>query len=1370
MSEVYKAHDGNGQAVAIKVLKALSQHLMERFSREISALERLDHPAIVRYLGNGVTPDTGQRFLVMEWLDGIELGASLRKARLGLDACLRLGERVAEALGVAHAAGIVHRDVKPSNIFLCGGAVDQAKLLDFGIARWTDIGALTKTGARFGTPAYMSPEQVRGDAGLDARADVFSLGCVLFECLAGRPPFAAKDDMAIFGKILFQNPPLLSEEVPGMPEPVEQLIVRMLAREPDQRPGSGAEVVAEVRSLRALLGKSVLERSYGGRPRRDTLTNQEQRLVSVVVATVDARRRNAEGSVGPDTDIAGDERVPEVSGLEDTMISVKMYAAAPDRAEAAEGTGEPPDEDIDLDAELFGDVDVRSANGAGDTDVASMSASPDALGAILLAVRARLDELGARCQLLDSGLLVAVLENHGPATSGTAVDQASHAARCALTLREALPAAPVALATGRIVVGRERLMGEVIERAVALLAAGAAGSGGDGIGAEGDAVQARVEAGAPLTGVRIDDVTALLLRERFRIEGDASRGFSLLEEGPGHEAWPGRRLPFVGRRGEMATLVATLDECIEEKVARAILVTGPAGYGKSRLCEEFLARVRQRGDDLGIWVAQGDPVRAGSPLHLFATAVRRAASELDAAAPGTSRDALRRWVSHTVDAGDIDRVSDFLGELLHLTAPDEAAMQLRAARMDVQLMGDQVRRACHDLLAAETATHPLLFVIEDLQWGDRATVEVLDAALRGLVERPLLVLAVGRPDVHDLFPGLWAAHHITEIRLHHLSRKAAEQLVRAGLGEDVRDEQVEALVDRADGNPYYLEELIRRGPAGDTLPRTVAAMVDARLGGLDADARRVLRAASIFGRVFWAGGVRALLGDGLDVNGWLDVLVALELVGPAADARFARERGFHFRHDLLRDGAYETLTADDRQLGHRLAGAWLETVGEQDARVLAAHFDRGGMPERALPFYVSAAEAALGSNDLDGAMAMVERGLACGAEDAHLGALRRVQMEEQIWRGDNTEVARLGAEAMALLPRGSRGWYDVLGEVAAAWCKLGSGERLDEIVDELEADGHSGTDRTGWLVAMAKVSVLCFAFGREARAQTLLGAVEAALREARLDEPVLAGYVHFSRAFHAETVSGDPTAVLHEFEQCVACFEAVGDLRQSCLHRRNVGYAKLELGLFEAAETDLRSALASAMRLQIDFVANSARQALAMAMAYRGRLSEARALQTEAWEWFVKRQDVRMAALSRLYLTFIFALEGDLEAAERGARATLEQLPERASLRPMALASLARVLMARDCLDEAAVLADEAMALLDRLDNVELGEALVRLVQAETLAARGERDGAHAAIAQARDALLSRAARIGRADWRRSFLQNVPEHARTLELAQSWLG
>jgi hypothetical protein len=1380
MSEVYKAHDASGQAVAIKVLKSISRHLLERFSREISALERLDHPAIVRYLGSGITPATGQRFLVMEWLDGIELGARLRKERLELDACLRLGERMAEALAVAHEAGIVHRDVKPNNIFLCGGEVDRAKLLDFGIARWVEAGILTATGARFGTPAYMSPEQVRGERSLDARADVFSLGCVLFECLAGRPPFAAQDDMAIFGKILFQNPPRLSEDVPAIPEPVEELVLRMLAREPGERPAGGAEVVAEIRRLRALLGQDALERAYSARTRRDTLTNQEQRLVSVVVATIAPASSgqpefvHLDQALGADTEISEGVPMPVVSGLEDTMISGKV--------EAPLFVGEPEAIDGALQAEAL----ARAA-----LDDASRLAPSHPLEERLQAVRGYLDDVGARWQVLDSGLLVAVLENRDPSPASTAVDQALHAARCALFLRQAVPAAPVALATGRIVVGRERLMGEVIERAVALLAAGATGERSPDRAPAGGQ-----PAGSAPARVRIDDVTALLIRERFQIEGEPGRGFSLVEEAHPPEQRQVGRLPFVGRRGEMATLMAAFDECIEERVARAILLTGPAGYGKSRLCEEFLARVRARGAEaeVAVWLAQGDPVRTGSPLHLLATAVERAIS---AGAPaGMSRPALRQWVARHVEARDVDRVSAFLGELLHLTRPDSAGagegepddgddVQLRAARRDLQLMGDQIRRACHDLLAAETAARPLLLIIEDLHWGDRATVEVLDAALRTLSDRPFLIIAVGRPEVHDLFPGLWSAHDITEIRLHHLSRRAAEQLVRAGLGDAAPREQVEALVARADGHPYYLEELIRRGPADDALPRTVAAMVDGRLGGLDPDARRVLRAASVFGRMFWIGGVRALVGDAVDVQGWLEVLVSMDLIVAVADARMSKERGFCFRHDLLREGAYEMLTADDRLLGHRLAGAWLESVGEQDARVLAAHFDRGGAPERALPYYIAAAQAALGSNDFDGAMALVERGLACGADGQHLGALRRIQMEEQIWRGDNAEVARLGNEALALLARGSRTWYDVLGEAASAASKLGAADRMDEIADELENDhmddlvrdlvdepGDSGDDRIGRLAAMARVSMLCFASGREERGQGLLGAVEGALATLGRDEPVLAGHVHFSRAFRAEAASGDPAAVLFELERCVACFESVGDLRRSCLHRRNVGYAKLGLGLFEAADADLRVALASAVRLQIDVVASGARQALAMALAYRGRLSEARALAIEAREWFSKRQDVRMATLSRLDLAMILGREGDLAAAEREARAGLEHLTAiggHARLRPMALACLARILVARGVREEAAQHAAEAAALLEAFGSVEQGEALVRLMHAETLDAGGERGLARVVIGRARERVLARAGRIGREDWRRSFLENIPDHARTLELARAWL-
>src|SRR5690606_33437616 len=148
------------------------------------------------YLDSGVTRD-GMSFLAMEWLDGVDLKQALRRAPLLLGDALRLAHRIAEGLGAAHALGMVHRDVKPANIFLPGANPGEAKLLDFGIARWSDArSAITVKGGALGTPAYMSPEQVRGNQPVDARSDVFALGAVLFECLAGKPVFSASDPMA----------------------------------------------------------------------------------------------------------------------------------------------------------------------------------------------------------------------------------------------------------------------------------------------------------------------------------------------------------------------------------------------------------------------------------------------------------------------------------------------------------------------------------------------------------------------------------------------------------------------------------------------------------------------------------------------------------------------------------------------------------------------------------------------------------------------------------------------------------------------------------------------------------------------------------------------------------------------------------------------------------------------------------------------------------------------------------------------------------------------------------------------------------------------------------------------------------------------
>src|SRR5262249_34890757 len=151
--------------------------------REARLLAELRHPAIVRYESHGVTP-AGEPYLVMEWLAGETLSERLFRGTLSVEEAVVLGRRVAEAPSAAHERGVLHRDIKPDNLFLSEGMIERVKVVDFGIAR-TGAAArvVTRTGVLVGTVGYMAPEQVRGELDADARVDVFSLGCVLFEAL-----------------------------------------------------------------------------------------------------------------------------------------------------------------------------------------------------------------------------------------------------------------------------------------------------------------------------------------------------------------------------------------------------------------------------------------------------------------------------------------------------------------------------------------------------------------------------------------------------------------------------------------------------------------------------------------------------------------------------------------------------------------------------------------------------------------------------------------------------------------------------------------------------------------------------------------------------------------------------------------------------------------------------------------------------------------------------------------------------------------------------------------------------------------------------------------------------------------------------------
>src|SRR5262249_37108041 len=274
MGVVYRAKDRTtGGAVALKILhdQAPASH-RERLLREARVLAALTHPAFVRYLDFGHT-DTGKPFLAMEWLDGEDLAARLRGGGVTAGDAILITTRVASALGVAHQRGVVHRDVKPSNLFLVGGDPGRVKLLDFGIARiQAAADVMTRTGAPIGTPRYMAPEQARGARDVDARADVFSLGCVLFECLTGRPPFPGDGYAAVFAKILLEEAPTIGAFRDDLPPALEDLVARMLAKDPHARPRDGAAVATELEAVGELGAAQTRRR----RPRISAVTTGEQ--------------------------------------------------------------------------------------------------------------------------------------------------------------------------------------------------------------------------------------------------------------------------------------------------------------------------------------------------------------------------------------------------------------------------------------------------------------------------------------------------------------------------------------------------------------------------------------------------------------------------------------------------------------------------------------------------------------------------------------------------------------------------------------------------------------------------------------------------------------------------------------------------------------------------------------------------------------------------------------------------------------------------------------------------------------------------------------------------------------------------------------
>ena len=1286
MGAVYQARDlVRDVDVAVKVdHHAGDGHEARRIAREAETLaERLAslrHPHIVEYVAHGLTGED-RPYLVMEWLDGHDLGLQIRRAPLAEPDVIALGVRIARALALIHGRGVVHRDVKPGNLFLVGGDLARVKLIDFGLVRVeAALSELTHSGILMGTPGFAAPEQIAEAGAVDGRADLYSLGAVLFASLTQRPPFVGVHFMAVIGKLALEEAPRVRELRGDVSPGLEELLRRLLSKRASDRPASADELADELAAM---------------------LASQRDRL-------------GGQGAAGGPAPL-----VPgAVSSGEQRFLTVLM---------------------------------------AGPLPVASVPAA--ATPASLVA------GFGAEAVLLADGTLLAAF------SAGNAPDDtAARAARCALALRQAGVKAPMVLATGRGRMNARLPVGEVIERAVALrFGQATAASGNLDTGAQ-------TLTGALHEGIAVDEVTAGLIQGRFRLESDTGRGYRLEAESAEPQAvrgLGGTRAPCVGRERELGALEGLFDECVDESTPRIAMLIGPAGAGKSRLAHELLHRLEARSLAAPVaWRAAGDPMREGSSLGLLARLLAHAAGVAPESDPAERRAALARRVRAALGAGNAaapgssaaERIAVFLSEIAGAPHPDDVDLQLREARRDPRLMHDQMRRAWEDWLDAEAASAPLLLLLDDLQWADAPSVRFIDAALRNLARRPVFVLALARPELDDSFPDLWAARQPDRMALRPLSRRACTMLAQHHAPEGLAPEEVDRLVDRAAGNPFYLEELLRHARSSDeALPDTVLALVGVRLAALPAEERRALRAASVFGRSFWIDGVAALLGDdsaGAGVTrSLIERLLARDLAQPERAARLAGSDAYRFQHELVREAAYAMLPFEDCVRAHRRAGGWLEAAGERDAHVLAEHYRRGQAPDLALPWFVRAAEQALEADDVQAVVARVEQAVACGASGETLGALRLLQAEAQNWGSQHQAAYHAASAAMASLPHGSEAWAHAAHQLSWAAVAVGDLDAVVRVAGQIA--GLDGPLSDGVAVAMAYSATHLISCRRHGEAGKLMDRLDA---QAHAHVPSVAGAICHLRAIRA-WLGGQVERAAIWFGRAVEQWELAGNTRQACLDRTNLGMGLRILGQYEDSVAALRRSLDQGRRLGVEHLVSTSASELALSLGRLGQLDEALDLVRDALPPSPLERAYR--GITRAWLALLGSRPAEalaeLESSVLGAEEppTGDALAQTMAVRAGALLGLGRP---REALEAARA----GMDILEAAGAMEDGEALLRMVHAEALYAAGDRERGRLAMAAVHAWLCAQAMQIENPVWRETFLDRVAEHRRIAELARAW--
>nr|MCU0514802.1 protein kinase [Anaerolineae bacterium] len=846
MATVYRARQASvDRDVAIKVIRGSikdDSDAIQRFQREARVIARLEHPHILPiYDFDGAHEPP---YIVMRYLDGGTLKDVMKHGLLPLAEVAYLTQQVAAALDYAHRQGIVHRDIKPSNIMIDRDG--NAFVSDLGIARITGGGdgqrkGITLSGAIIGTPEYMSPEQAMGRDDVDFRADIYSLGVMLYEMLTGELPYQADTAMGILLKHI-QNPvPSAMQHNAALPEPIDAILQQALAKEAEDRYASAGELA------RALVHMS-----------GSTMTVAPVRLQAAAAESVVMRAVKLQGANDRASDLStGSRQTPTEQQRQMTVLHINLadyeellMETAPEEAGKAlatllnqlqkiieKGGGQLRERTATTLQALWGIHEVHESDpeNAINTAIALRDTARRMTGPWLEAGEATPIQIG-----IDTGFVL--LQSSADGTASTSGQPITFATR----IERAAPPGTILIShdTFRHVIGIYNVVQE--------------------------------------TPVRVRGRTEPI--EVYVVQQARPRAFRLQTRGV-----EGIETRMIGRDGELKLLQDAMMLCIEDRETQMVTVTADAGVGKSRLLFEFSRWLDVIEQVVMFFEGRATQQTTNLPYALIRSIFSFRFEILDSDPPETMRAKFIQGVAGFMGPGTEEEAA-FIGQLVGFDFSEQPAV--KAILKSADTFQRQALEHLNTFFRSITRERPAIIELEDIHWADTQSLDLIDHLVSENRAMPLMVICMARPELYERRPGRGEGqdfHH--RIDLKPLSKLDTRRLVREVLQkvDDIPAEIRDLIVERADGNPFYIEELVKiliedgvivKGETEDAnwrvlperlsdlrVPPTLTGVLQARLDTLEPAARLLLGRASVIGRIFWVSAVQALeTADGFHIE------------------------------------------------------------------------------------------------------------------------------------------------------------------------------------------------------------------------------------------------------------------------------------------------------------------------------------------------------------------------------------------------------------------------------------------------------------------------------------------------------------------------